>query len=84
MVAVVDTGVDCTNPDLKDVMWENPGNIGLEGEHGYDYGMGDDDPMDNDGHGTHVAGHHRGLRQQRRRRCRRGSEREDHGAARRQ
>ena len=37
-------------------MWENPGNIGLEGEHGYDYGMGDDDPMDNDGHGTHVAG----------------------------
>ena len=56
VVAVVDTGVDCTNPDLKDVMWENPGNIGLEGEHGYDYGMGDDDPMDNDGHGTHVAG----------------------------
>ena len=30
--------------------------FGLEGEHGYDYGMGDDDPMDNDGHGTHVAG----------------------------
>lgn len=56
VVAVVDTGVDYNNPDLKDVMWENPGNIGLEGEHGYDYGMGDDDPMDNDGHGTHVAG----------------------------
>lgn len=59
VVAVVDTGVDYTNPDLQDVMWSNPGDIGLPGEKGsagYNFGDNVDDPMDVDGHGTHVAG----------------------------
>lgn len=63
IVAVVDTGVDYTNPDLTNVMWINPGNIGLEGKHGYDFGMMDDDPMPGNAiansemsHGTHCAG----------------------------
>lgn len=57
IVAVVDTGVDYTHEDLKNVMWRNPGTIGLEGDYGYDCADNDDDPMpDLSYHGTHVAG----------------------------
>ncbi len=47
LVAVMDTGIDYNHPDLKDRMWEGIG---------YDFVNNNNDPMDNDGHGTHVAG----------------------------
>lgn len=56
VVAVIDTGVDTTHEDLKDVMWQNPGNIGLLGEHGYDFNKNKEVLTDPDGHGTHCAG----------------------------
>ncbi len=57
VVALIDTGVDYTNEDLKDSMWVNPyQSKGLEGTYGYDFANDDDDPMDTDGHGTHCAG----------------------------
>ena len=45
LVAVVDTGVDSHHPDLE-------GKVVL----GPDYVNGDEDPQDDNGHGTHVAG----------------------------
>lgn len=45
MVAVIDTGVDYTHPELA-------GRVSL----GYDFQNGDNDPMDDHGHGTHVSG----------------------------
>ena len=44
-VAVVDTGVDYNHPDLVGKVTK-----------GYDYVNADSDPMDDCGHGTHVAG----------------------------
>lgn len=46
-VAVVDTGIDYSHPDLEDKMWDDIG---------YDFVDDNDDPMDEHGHGTHVAG----------------------------
>ena len=50
-VCVIDTGVDYNHPDLG-------GGIGVEYKvlGGYDYVNSDSDPMDDYGHGTHVAG----------------------------
>jgi thermitase len=45
MVAVIDSGIDYTHPDLM------PNYAG-----GYDFASSDADPMDDHGHGTHVAG----------------------------
>lgn len=91
IVAVSDTGIDYNHPDLKDNIWNNPGETGLDAQgkdkktngvdddgngyiddwQGWDfttceyfdvYGScigpksEDNDPMDNDGHGSHVAG----------------------------
>ena len=56
IVAVVDTGVDYTHPDLKNRMWKNTHYPALKGECGYDFVGGDEDPMDENGHGTHCAG----------------------------
>jgi subtilisin family serine protease len=47
LVAIVDTGIDAAHPDLQ-------GNIDLV--NGRDFVNGDDDPDDDNGHGTHVAG----------------------------
>ncbi|NVC93521.1 peptidase S8/S53 subtilisin kexin sedolisin [Vibrio natriegens] len=54
IVAVIDTGVDYNHEDLAGNMWVNTGSSG--GIHGYDFYNDDNDPMDEHGHGTHVAG----------------------------
>ena len=67
IVAVIDTGVVYNNPDLKDNMWQNPNEIagnGIDDDkngyvddvYGIDPANRDGDPLDDHGHGTHVAG----------------------------
>jgi subtilisin family serine protease len=50
IVAVIDTGVDYTHPDLRANMWSKGGRFG------YDFFDNDDNPIDEEGHGTHCAG----------------------------
>jgi subtilisin family serine protease len=52
VVAVIDTGVDYNNPDMKNSMWSKPGT----GAPGYNFVAGTSDPMDDNGHGTVCAG----------------------------
>ena len=56
VIAVIDTGVNYNHPDLEASMWNNPFPGVLQGTCGYDFGEDDADPMDHNGHGTHVAG----------------------------
>ncbi|MHB8345591.1 MAG: S8 family serine peptidase [Acidiferrobacterales bacterium] len=59
VVAVVDTGVNYNQEDLAANMW-NGANVTYNGvslvHHGYNFVDDNNDPMDLNGHGTHVAG----------------------------
>jgi subtilisin family serine protease len=67
VVGVIDTGVDYNHPDLSANIWTNPGEIpgnGIDDDkngftddvHGWDFANNDNDPMDDNSHGTHVSG----------------------------
>lgn len=67
VIAIVDTGVKLNHPDLASKIWTNPGelpNNGIDDDNngyvddvnGYDWANLDNNPQDDNGHGTHVAG----------------------------
>lgn len=66
-IAVIDTGIDYLHPALVANIWTNPGEIPdnkidddgngwIDDIHGYNTAADRPDPMDDDSHGTHVAG----------------------------
>jgi len=71
VIAIIDTGVDTSHPDLAGKIWHNPGEIpgnGLDDEgngfiddvEGWDFGLGDNDPNPEyspDGSGIDVGFH---------------------------
>jgi thermitase len=67
-IAVIDTGVEYTHPDLAANMWRNEaelngeegvdddGNGYVDDIYGWDFANNDNDPIDGHSHGTHCAG----------------------------
>ena len=66
IIAIIDTGVDYTHPDLVENIWFNSDEIldGIDNDDngyiddvvGWDFVNDDNDPLDDYGHGTHCAG----------------------------
>ncbi|MEI6436672.1 MAG: S8 family serine peptidase, partial [Bacteroidota bacterium] len=67
VIAIIDTGIDWLHPDLSPNIWINSGEIpgnGLDDDangktddvRGWDWINNDNNPQDDNGHGTHVAG----------------------------
>jgi len=67
VVGILDSGGDWDHPDLASRIWINPGevpgdgvdndgNLYVDDVRGWDFVNNDNDPMDDHGHGTHVAG----------------------------
>jgi len=67
IIAVIDTGVAYDHEDLSDNIWSNTGEIAdndvdddgngyVDDIRGWDFVDDDNDPMDSNEHGTHVAG----------------------------
>ncbi len=67
VVGLIDSGVNYTHPDLSANIWTNAGEIAansidddgngkIDDTRGWDFVYDDNDPMDGNGHGTHVAG----------------------------
>lgn len=68
VIAVLDTGIDYTHEDLANNVWRNPGETDCFNQYdddgngyiddckGWNFVDGTNDPIDDEGHGTHVAG----------------------------
>jgi len=67
VVAVIDSGITLNHTDLKSNLWVNPGEIpgnGIDDDgngkiddvNGWDFVNNDNDPSDDNNHGTHVSG----------------------------